>query len=298
MKTLIGICTFGLLDFVKLTIEAIKETVNSNYDICLIIGKPGDGDTTLWASSNNIPHIVHNENYGFPKGLNDLYDYAWKDNNYDNLIISGPDVIAYPYAIDNMIKVAEISDYEWICAREVSVKSLCKNYPEIQPYFSGNNFIFNDFTSKPWEVFKGYSDELSYQPGGLSDVHNLALYTKSIVDKLGYIDTNFFPAYYSDNDYARRGVLTNIKSTTLDNTYYFHFWSRTIKQGSGGSTGDYFRKNRKYYVDKWGGDFGAEKFNIPFNGKPYLLGGVQMPPNVKIDNREYEQTAINYWKNK
>lgn len=298
MQTFIGIVTFGNLPFTKLTYQAILDTVKSPYKVCIVVGKPGDGDTVNWAASQGLPHIVHSVNHGFPYSINDLYDWGFGYWGYDAYVAIGNDVIAYPYAIDNMIKVAETTDYEWICAREISVKSLCKSHPEIQKYFSGGNYIFNDFTAKPWEVFDGYGENTTFAKGGLSDVHNLALYTKSAVDKLGYIDVNFYPAYYSDNDYARRGILTNIKSTTLDKTHYFHFWSRTIKQESGGSTGGQFRNNKKYYIDKWGGDFGSEKFDLPFNGKPYLLKGMEMPSEVKISNREYEQTAINYWRGK
>ena len=297
MKTFIGLVTFGNLPFSKLTYQSILDTVESPYQVCIVVGKPGDNETIQWANNLNLPHIVHDINYGFPYSINDMYDWGFS-REYEAYIAIGNDVIAYKYAIDNMIKVAETTDYEWICAREVSVKDLCKSYPEIQSYFSGGNFIFNDFTARPWEVFKGYGLNTACDEGGLSDVHNLALYTKSAIDKLGYVDVNYYPAYYEDNDYARRGVLTGVKSTTLDKTYYFHFWSRTIKQESGGSTGDQFRNNRKYYKDKWGGDFGSEKFDIPFNGQPYLLGGMQMPSEIKISNRDYEQAAINYWRSK
>jgi GT2 family glycosyltransferase len=298
MKTYIGIVTFGNLPFTKLAYQSILETVESQYEVCIVVGKPGDEATIEWAKSINLPYMIHSINLGFPASINDLYDWGFGAREYDAYVAMGNDVVAYPYAIDNMIKVAETTNYEWICAREVSVKSLCKHYPEVQSYFSGNNFIFNDFTSKPWEVFKDYGLNVTFEEGGLSDVHNLALYTKSAIDKLGYVDVNFYPAYYEDNDYARRGILTNVKSTTLENTYYFHFWSRTIKQESGGSTGGQFRNNKKYYIDKWGGDFGSEKFDIPFNGEPYLLGGVQMPSTVKIYVREYEQAAINYWRSR
>src|SRR4030042_3059267 len=104
-KTLIGIVTFGGLEFTKLAIRGIRETVTKPYDICAVVGKPGDSETALYLNTQkywgNTTVITHGSNRGFPASLNDIYDVAWKTNNYDNLIMMGNDVIPYPYAIDS-----------------------------------------------------------------------------------------------------------------------------------------------------------------------------------------------------
>ena len=117
------------------------------------------------------------------------------------------------------------------------------------------------------------------------------------MDKIGYVDVNFYPAYYSDNDYARRGVNANLKTCALANSQYFHFWSRTIHQGSGGSTARYFENNRKYYIMKWLGDFSRERWTIPFNGKPHHLNkNIILPADLKISSRENERGIIKFWR--
>jgi GT2 family glycosyltransferase len=119
-----------------------------------------------------------------------------------------------------------------------------------------------------------------------------------VYDTIGYVDVNFYPAYYSDNDYARRGVNAGLApvACTLVNAYYFHFWSRTIHQGSGGSNSRFFNQNRQFYITKWGNDFGSEKFTIPFGGAEYrLTDNVILEPTINIRSRKDEKAIVNFW---
>lgn len=301
-KTLIGIVTYGNLSFTKLALRSIWETVNSPVDFFLVVGKPDDAETTDFLEKEGIPHVKHDFNYGFPYSVNDIYDYAWKENDYDNVVIMGNDVVAYPYAIDSLIHVADTTDNSWVCSREYSVKALCKEYPKVERYFNiVNNHQFRDFNARPWEVAildsPNISPDVKTNGAGLSDVHNLALFKRDIFDAIGYIDVNFYPAYYEDNDYVRRAIRAGItKSCRVLNSIYFHFWSRTIHQGGGGASHPgYFHENRTFYMRKWGGDFGNELFEMPFNGKPYFLGDVILQPELAIHSREDEDAIIQFW---
>ena len=214
----------------------------------------------------------------------------------------GNDVVAYPYAIDSLIHVADTTDNSWVCAREYSVKSLCKEYPESQMHFDIQDaYRFRDFSTRPWEIAIANSpnihSNIETNGAGLSDVHNLALFKRDIFDAIGYIDVNFYPAYYEDNDYVRRAVNAGItKSCRVLNSIYFHFWSRTIHQGTGGEYHPkYFHENRTFYMRKWGGDFGHELWNVPFNGVQYFLGDVILQPELAIHSREDETDIINFW---
>lgn len=281
MKTLVGIVTFGNHIFTELAIKSIKDTVTKPVSFFVVVGKPGDYDTIDFLKRDGIPHIIHDSNYGFPKSVNDIYDYCWKNNDYDCLIIAGNDIVVYPHAVDSLISLAESSDYECISSLQYDVRDLVREFPETQKYFVGGKYIINDFSSAPWELFKGYSNEPQIADMQLFDIQNLCLYKKSVFDKIGYTDVAFYPAYYIDNDYARRIVNANIKCCSLVNARFFHFWSRTINQGSGGSNAHYFENNRRYYKKKWGGDFGKETIQAP----------------IKIDSRDNELDIINHWKN-
>jgi GT2 family glycosyltransferase len=285
MNTLLGISTYGGIEFTKLAVKAALENTSRKLDLFIVVGKYDDEATIRYAEENNIPHVIHTSNWGFPKSVNDIYEYGWVMHDYDNVIIMGNDVLPYPNAIDSLIDVAETTDYELICASEYDVRALCSEFPHVRKFFRGDNYIFEQFDQEPWKEYPRYDEPLSIADPSIANVQNLCLYKRSVFEKIGYTDVNFYPAYYIDNDYARRAVNAQIKSCTLRNAVYFHFWSRTIKQGSGGSTNRQFDNNKSYYISKWGGDFGQETSLIPFNGQGSL----------GIHDRSHEQDTIKYW---
>jgi GT2 family glycosyltransferase len=300
-KTLVGIVTFGNTEFTKLAVKSIRETVTYPVDIFLVVGQPGDSETLNWLfSEEDIKFIVHTENMGFPYSCNDIYDFAWKENNYDEVIFMGNDVVVYPNALDILIKQARTTDYEWIGASQFDVKTLVRMYPETKKWFHSDVLKFNAFDSgEPWKVHSGWPNDMDFVHDSFPEVHNLCLYKKSVFDKIGYNDVNFYPAYFEDNDYVRRGVNSKCKGCYMVNAVFFHFWSRTIHQGSGGSNSHFFENNRRYYLTKWGGPFAQEKYLIPFNGNDYsLTNDLILPGSLKIDSRKDELKIIAFWNKK
>jgi GT2 family glycosyltransferase len=82
--------------------------------------------------------------------------------------------------------------------------------------------------------------------------------------KVGKFDENFFPAYFEDNDYFRRMLLTGVNITNnamLNPAIYRN--SMTIQKSPELNKG--FEKNRQYYISKWGGQPTQETFATPFN---------------------------------
>lgn len=279
--TLLGFVTFGGIEFTKLLVESVQATTD-RVDLFGIVGKPVDTETIEYFNDKQINYIVHLDNFGFPVGINDIYDYAWKENNYKNLILAGNDVICYNYCINSLISLAESSDYEVISARQYDVRNLVADFPETKMDFVGGDFVIRDFSGRPWDKFTDYSEENKIEDMKLFDIQNLCLYKKSVFDKIGYTDANFFPAYFVDNDYALRMSKAGIKYCSLSNARFFHFWSRVLKQGSGGSTPHFFENNRAYYIFKWGGDVGRET----------------KTPDLGIFYRDYEFDVVNFWKAK
>lgn len=295
MSTLIGMATYGNCGFTKLAVQSFRETVKNPYDMVFVVGKPDDMETIEYLKSEGFPFVYHTYNKGFPSAINDMYDFAWKMNNYDYLIIAGNDIYAYPYAVDSLIEVANTTKNVWVGALEVNVKNIYQEFPESRSCFYGENYNYN-FTGRPWECFKNFSDQVGIVEKSTSDIHNLCLFKKEVMEKLGYIDVNFYPAYFEDNDYVhRQGLEGTVESCNVSNARYFHFWSRTIHQGSGGSNNTFFDRNKEYYIKKWGGEPGHERFSIPFDGAHHLI---DIPMGINIQDRSLEEFYINYWRNR
>lgn len=320
MKTLIGIVTFGNLEFTRLTINSIRETTKAPLEFFVVVGKPGDEETQLWLYNQGITALRHSHNLGFPASLNDIYDMAWRHGEFDNLIIAGNDIVPYPGAIDALIEQANTTDFEWVAASMFDVQSLVNYYPEQAKYFEGPTFTFRDFAARPWSIHEpvvaATSPSVETNPAGpslIKDVRNLCLFKRSVFQKLGYADVNFWPGgYFEDNDYARRAVNAGIKSCALTQSQYFHFWSRTIHQetaltqdaptsalGYGAARRDLcFQRNDAFYRTKWGGPFGSEQYAIPFGPAAAgfaLTPAITLEGALKIADRSQEPAIIEFW---
>lgn len=279
-RTLIGISTFGNLDFTRLAVQSIRDTVKKHQvQVMLVVGKPDDQETVEYGMDYADQVHRHHRNMGFPVAINDIYDAAWKHADYDNVIIIGNDVIAYPGCIDGMIDMAATGRFDMVSATMYDVQSLLRDHPDAAHYFEGPNHVFTDFDADPWNLHTPRT-EYGEEPGALKDIRNMALFTKGAFAKLGYADVNFFPnGYYEDNDYARRGVNAGIRACGAPHCEFFHFWSRTIHQGPQRPHNVFFERNRDYYLSKWGGEFGHETKNAP----------------VHIGSRENEEEIVKLW---
>lgn len=299
-KVLLGVVTFGNTMFSIKAIESCLETCKHPLDVFVVVGKPGDIQTKSYLEQKNIPHIVHEVNKGFPASINDIYDYGFKERDYDYIIFAGNDIIAYPYALDNLIEFADLnSNCTAVSSQEINVRDIVNFYPETRQFFAGSSYITSNLDHKSWEKYQGYIKQVDVVDGnGIIDIHNLCLYKRVVFETIGYIDVNFFPAYFEDNDYVIRMGKTGLLSCTI-NSKYFHFWSRTLYQEGGGSNGKYFNLNRKFYQDKWGGNPHNETYELPFNGKEFTLtNGLNLPSILNIQSRDLEPHIINYWRSR
>jgi hypothetical protein len=92
------------------------------------------------------------------------------------------------------------------------------------------------------------------------------VFTPKLLYEVGYLDENFFPAYYEDNDHRYRMKLAGIEWEYLPLDYQ-HIVSATIKRDPViyAKNQMTFKENGRYYVEKWGGLPGQEKYTTPFD---------------------------------
>jgi len=119
-------------------------------------------------------------------------------------------------------------------------------------------------------AFGGDSDE----PGvheivdeGSPDFAAFVVNPRAFVEKFGFFDENFTPAYFEDNDMRYRIQVGGGRQGIVLNAKMYHGGSVT-QHWNGGQvvTSPMFESNRDYYRAKWGGTPGEEKYTAPFNG--------------------------------
>jgi len=263
---IIGCATFNNLKYTKLFLESIK--CSCPYEI-LIVDNGSTDDTLRWLRDNSINHIAYAENRGFSYAYNDAMDYALKDKN-SLLLWCGNDIVFRPTCIDYLIQALRESDYEMFCANEVLNKEiLVENEKALE------RFRYKYSFDEPEQ------SKLLYSPGGMN--HSCIIRKKAVFDKVGYYDVGFYPAYFEDNDYARRCDLVGVKYVTVESAVFYHFWSRSIHEGGLRELNDRrFSLNQQYYITKWGGSIGNESYTSPFNSGS----------DVRISTRDDELQAL------
>jgi len=149
------------------------------------------------------------------------------------------------------------------------------------------NYIFKN-SPGPWLIA---GSDIKFMPGSLAllddvyeknpdaamvfgDGYNVFLMTPQAVERIGYLDENFYPAYYEDCDHWRRGVLSGVKLVGVPGFKHVHGEEGDPHGGSSTVRSDpelrrkngiTTQNNHSYYVRKWGGSPASETFAKPYN---------------------------------
>ena len=136
---------------------------------------------------------------------------------------------------------------------------------------------------------------LSFQagnPAGIWHLHafNFFAITRVAVEKAGYFDENFYPAYKEDQDYSYRCGLAGVKRIAgIPGCHAKHYGSATINSDPhyANLNSRTHSLNVEYYCNKWGGDSGNEMFKRPFNEMHNAIGW--WPKSQLICNRDWDK---------
>ena len=139
-----------------------------------------------------------------------------------------------------------------------------------------NIIIANDDVSvhpytieKLLEMADALPDQVLFAGESRWNAFSLFLLRKVGYEKIGGFDTNFYPAYYEDNDFVYRARLLGYGLITSPEATYDHIPSSTLARYSLQEKEVHhntFRRNTQYYMSKWGGLPTKETYNEPFGG--------------------------------
>jgi GT2 family glycosyltransferase len=134
--------------------------------------------------------------------------------------------------------------------------------------------VGNDIQFSPGDIEK-IKGTLTQNPGvGIIRAMEYATFclTEIGVQKVGLFDENFYPAYFEDNDHFRRMFLASGEILGVPTFNAIHGEAPNWGSCTINSDPVLQRKNaitfvnlRDYYIRKWGGEPGAEKFSKPYN---------------------------------
>lgn len=193
------------------------------------------------------PFIVDNwrNNRGVAAAWNEGINSAW-DKNCDYVLVINDDVVLSQWTIDNQIKALELQESK--DAGLVLTTGWATTPPD-----PSNPASMREYGDPPAEA--------AWVPG--ADFACFMI-NKICWETVGPFDQKFHPAYFEDNDYHRRILLSNLTARIVPQAPYYHYGSQTQKN-SNVVQSEQFEKNKQYYHDKWGGLPGAEIYATPFN---------------------------------
>lgn len=162
---------------------------------------------------------------------------------YTHILIINDDIVIAPYTVDHMANVLD-------------------DHPEFG-LVTGSD---HRNTMSPDQVrempFPDYEIDIIDAPD-----FACFMVTPESYNAVGEFDENFTPAYFEDDDYVYRCLLADRQPVRSQRAAFYHYGSQTQNKTSGKPVvpPPQFVKNRQYYVSKWGGEPGSERFTTPFN---------------------------------
>ncbi len=297
MKVIVGFITFNCLKYTKLCLKSIK--CSSPYEILIVDNGSTDG-TVEWLRTQDVTLIENGQNLGVPYASNTMYDYTWKNDDSNVLIVISNDNVLLPSSIDNLVKSAESCAASVVSGDTINSPTYLVRYPEDRKFFVGGENI--SLSNERWSSGSHYNlieetaDEFvsvmydrlipvlaPLYPIGTNwgfFVPGHRLYKKSYFDVMGYWDANFYPLYSCDFDYTKRAKLLSMECDVAFSSLSFEFWSRCLYEGLEPIV-DIRRDD--YYMDKWGSL--EDDWQVPFNGVfPDKYVGYDTS-KIKIDSR-------------
>lgn len=106
-----------------------------------------------------------------------------------------------------------------------------------------------------------------------ADFFNFMIDIPQLIEKCGYFDENFKPAYFEDNDMHYRIGLAGAKAYIETDANAGHHGSATQNADPSNPVCPswQFEQNRNYYREKWGGEPGREVCTTPYGSPNHTI---------------------------
>jgi GT2 family glycosyltransferase len=258
------------------------DSIKTKYDHrILLIDNASEDETIVEAGklvSSKFCHQRNEDRWGCSQSWNFGIRDAFQ-RGYDYVLVLNNDVLLHPKAIDMLV-----ARFEQAKMRSVAVKVDAAKHAgflgEVTPKdaemterrleFSQLAMVtmVNERAHCPYPEFI-FTKSIEGREVNEEQEHpdfSAYMLSKESYEKIGAFDEMFAPAYFEDNDYHRRVNLAGMKAISVPSAIYYHYGSRTrMESGTLNLTNENFEKNRQYYIQKWGGIPGQEKFDQPFN---------------------------------
>ncbi len=235
--TSIVILTYNKLDYTKLCIDSIRTyTKAGSYEIIIVDNASTDGTVEWLKSQPDIRCILNTENLGFPKGCNQGMEIA---KGTEILLLNNDTIVTKDWltnlkkALYSDEKIGAVGPVTNCSVNYQDIEVGYKNVDEMQ-MFAAN---YNHTNARQWEE-------------KVKLIGFCILFKRSVLDCIGFLDEQFSPGNYEDDDYCFRMITAGYKILLCNDTFIHHFGNTSFVYNE--AYGELLRRNEKKFVQKWG----------------------------------------------
>jgi O-antigen biosynthesis protein len=238
-KTSIIILTYNNLEYNKQCIESIRRFSGENsYEIVVVDNNSTDGTVEWLKDQHDIKTIFNKENVGFPKGCNQGIELADEEND---ILLLNNDTIVTPNWLKNLATCLYSSK---VIGAVGAVTNSCSYYQAIATTYSNIEEMisfaqsYNDSDESKWEQ-------------RVKLVGFCMLIKRSVINKVGLLDTRFSPGNFEDDDLSFRIINAGYKLMLCKDTFIHHYGSTSFKANPARFY-KLLEENSKKFEEKWG----------------------------------------------
>jgi len=224
----------------------------------ILIDNASTDETKVEGAKFNADLLFYQRNeqrWGFQKSVNFGVKYGM-EHGADLMLICNNDIVIHPEAIWRMAERFGKDNVGLVSCMDVRGEMRENG---IQPLMVGS------ISAKEKEKV----DEAPHPN------FSAFMVSKQCWEEVGEFDELFEPAYFEDNDFHYRMKLLGVPAITFPPAMFYHYGSRTQNEanetGQPIVAGALFENNRAFYVRKWGGSPGDEKYEHPYNDESKSL---------------------------
>ena len=213
-KVSIVVLNYNGKDLLKKCLESIKnKTQYENYEIIVVDNNSTDDSIKMLQKFFTEVKLIQNpKNYGFPKGNNIGTKKALR-NGADFILLLNNDTEVTKKWLKEMVRVANSDEKIGIVGSKLilptgKTQKSCCNY---------KYGLSRKFAPQKREVV----DSL---------VAACMLIKKGVIEKIGFLDENFFPIYYEDVDFCLRAEKVGYKTVYVPQSKVYHHKGITMKK--------------------------------------------------------------------
>lgn len=240
MKKSIIILTWNCLDYTKLCMDSLKDTLDAETDVYVVDNGSTDGSVEYLKELDWIKLIVNGENLGFVRGNN----VAINQITEGDIILMNNDII--------------IEQKDWLAKLEACAYKAddigvvgCRLKNEKNEFLHAGTYIYPE-TYWGQQIGGGQKDigQYGYDREVQGVVFACTYIKREVVDKIGGLNEKFF-SYFEDTDYCLRAKAAGYKVVCCGDVTLIHYQNVSTSNNEV-SFSDMFLTSQKTFKSLWG----------------------------------------------